>query len=195
MANLFWVLKRLKNNKLVLLQQPNPIKYSFTQIPLTEIQAKNTLEFSDWIQVANVKYNQYYITKDNINYEKLLTRFFEVVKEHYEDIEKVPSKKFTTDVEGESKLVRSSDKLTIKIARRKNKKTGKIRNITGVNEICIDNNTAKLFFKDVKRCRHYPVDGIFQIDIKDESIFKDWNDFMDKEYKKQLERYTKNKDK
>ena len=195
MEKLYWVLKRLKNNKLVLLQQSTVVKYSYTQIPLTDIQARNTLSFSDWVQVANVKFNQYQITNINKNYDKLLNRFFEVVKEHCEDIEKVPSKKFTTDVEGESKLVRSSDRLTIKIARRKNKKTGKIRNITGVNEVCIDNDTAKIFFKDVKRCKHYPADGIFQVDIKDENIFKDWNDFMDKEYKKQLERYTKNKKK
>ena len=62
------------------------------------------------------------------------------------------SKKVQSNVPGTSRLVRSSDKTRIYIARRKGNKT---LNETRINSVCIDNLLREKFFEDVKAKNNY----------------------------------------
>lgn len=192
----YWALQRNKKNKLVLLTMNEPVKYSYVRIPLTEEQARKTIKFSkDWKLVSKLNYEELELKKGDEKYDVLLKRFFEIVKEHKNELETPLNKKFVTDVDGTGKLVRSKDRKTIYIARRLNKKTGKIRNITEVNAVCISDFDRDLFFKD---CREIygllPEGSIYKLTpLLNEEKFKVWTSFMDREYKNQLERFEKRK--
>lgn len=192
-----WALKRNKHNKLVLISMGAPVAYNYAQIPLTKEQAENTLKFSkDWKLVSNLNYSEYELKQGEDKYEVLLKRFFDVLRENKDVVERVPNKKFLTDVEGTGRLILTKDKKTIYIARRRNKKTGKIKNITEVNSVCISDFDRDLFFKD---CRSVygmlPEGSVYKLTSQlDESLFKVWLDFIEKEYDRQLERFNnKNK--
>lgn len=188
----YWTLKRNKHDKLVLLSMSIEVKYSYTQIPLTEEQARKTLKFSkDWKLVSNLHYDEYELRKGEDKYDILLNRFLELVKEHKNELEKPKTRKFTTDVDGTAKLVRTKDGRTIYVARRRNKKTGKIRNITEANAVCISDFDRDLFFRD---CRSsygmLPEGSIYKLNVYQQpDLFVFWSNFMDKEYADQLRRY------
>lgn len=147
----FWALKRNKKNKLVLISMGAPVSYNYAQIPLTEEQAENTIKYSkDWKLVSNLNYKEYELRPGEDKYEVLLNRFFKVLEENKDKIEKVPNKKFQTDIDGTGRLIRTKDKKTIYITRRRSKTTGNIRNITEANAVCISDFDRDLFFKDCR---------------------------------------------
>ena len=191
----YWTLKRNKHNKLVLISMCEKVEYNYTQIPLTEEQAMKTLKYSkDWKLVSNLNTKEYELRLGEENYKVLLDRFFEVLKENADKVSKVPNKVFITDVDGTGKLIRTKDRRTIYIARRRNKRTGKIDNKTRISSVCISDFDRDIFFKD---CRSIygmlPEGSVYKITSQlDSVLFKVWNDFMDKEYERQLERFNKN---
>lgn len=192
----YWALKRNKNKKLILISMNEPVKYSYTQIPLTEEQAKATLKYTkDWKLVSKLNYSEYELKQGELGYDILLKRFFDVLNEHKNDLVPVKNKKFLTDVDGTGKLVRTKDRKTIYIARRRNKKTGKIRNITEPNAVCISDFDRDLFFKDCREIYGFlPSGSIYKLTpLIDEEKFKIWSSFMDREYDEQLKRFNKNK--
>ena len=193
----FWALKRNKHHKLVLISMGAPVAYNYTQIPLTKEQAEKTLSFSkDWKLVSNLNYSEYELKAGADKYEALVKRFFEVLNENKDKVEKVPNKKFLTDVDGTGKLIRTKDKKTIYITRRRDKRTGKIKNITEINAVCISDFDRDMFFKD---CRSIygmlPEGSVYKLTAQlDENLFKVWSSFIDREYYIQLERFNnKNK--
>lgn len=90
--------------------------------------------------------------------------------------------KFQSDVVGTAKLVRSNN--TIKIVARKGKKT---LNETTPNSVCISDATKISFFNDcrISNCTN---DYSFNSSSK---YFNVWNDYMDREYKRQLDQYNR----
>ena len=118
-----------------------------------------------------------------------------MINEHKEDIVRLPNKKFITDVDGTGKLIRTKDNNTIYVAYRRNKKSGKISNITQHNIVCISDFDRDSFFKD---CRDIygmlPLGSVYKITpTLDSEKFKKWNKYIDDEYARQLKRYEDNK--
>ena len=93
------------------------------------------------------------------------------------------SKKVNSTVPGTSRLVRSSDRTRIYIARRKGNKT---LNETRINSVCIDNLLREQFFEDVKAKHDYlPFLGKYELYYTDKDFSK-WSNIMDSEYFRQL---------
>lgn len=194
--NEFWALRRNKHNKLILVSMGAEVEYNYSQIPLTDTEAQATLKFSkDWKCVSNLNYTEYELRIGEDKYDVLLNRFFEVINANKDKIKKVPNRKFLTDVEGTGKLVRTRDKKAIYIARRRNKKTGKIVNISSINSLCISDFDRDLFFRD---CRSIygmlPEGSVYKITPQlNQMLFNVWNNFIDREYQLQLERFDAKK--
>ena len=190
-----WALRKVRNNKLVLINQQNKPNYNYTEIPLTDEQAEKTLKYADWKLISNLHYYEYELRAGQKNFDKLLERFYELINEHKEDILRLPNKKFITDVDGTGKLIRTKDNNTIYVAYRRNKKSGKISNITQHNIVCISDFDRDSFFKD---CRDIygmlPLGSVYKITpTLDSEKFKKWNKYIDDEYARQLKRYEDNK--
>lgn len=190
-----WALRKVRNNKLVLINQQNKPNYNYTEIPLTDEQAEKTLKYADWKLISNLHYYEYELRAGQKNFDKLLERFYELINEHKEDIVRLPNKKFITDVDGTGKLIRTKDNNTIYVAYRRNKKSGKISNITQHNIVCISDFDRDSFFKD---CRDIygmlPLGSVYKITpTLDSEKFKKWNKYIDDEYARQLKRYEDNK--
>ena len=190
-----WALRKVRNNKLVLINQQNKPNYNYTEIPLTDEQSEKTLKYADWKLISNLHYYEYELRAGQKNFDKLLERFYELINEHKEDIVRLPNKKFITDVDGTGKLIRTKDNNTIYVAYRRNKKSGKISNITQHNIVCISDFDRDSFFKD---CRDIygmlPLGSVYKITpTLDSEKFKKWNKYIDDEYARQLKRYEDNK--
>ena len=190
-----WALRKVRNNKLVLINQQNKPNYNYTEIPLTDEQAEKTLKYADWKLISNLHYYEYELRAGQKNFDKLLERFYELINEHKEDIVRLPNKKFITDVDGTGKLIRTKDNNTIYVAYRRNKKSGKISNITQHNIVCISDFDRDSFFKD---CRDIygmlPLGSVYKITpTLDSEKFEQWNKYIDDEYARQLKRYEDNK--
>lgn len=114
--------------------------------------------------------------KDN---KKLYDNFKAIANEHklkkpnsFLDV----SKKFTSNIEGTSVLVRDPIKHLIWIAKRKG------NNLQNINRICIDNIVRERFFKDCKTCIYYKENNKFIIDTRDLRVYTTWSDYMNKIY-------------
>jgi hypothetical protein len=89
------------------------------------------------------------------------------------------SKKVDSNVPGTSRLVRSTDRTKIYIAKRKGNKT---LNQTRINSVCIDNRLREQFFDDVKAKHNYlPFLGKYELVSGDED-FNKWSAIMDEQY-------------
>lgn len=87
--------------------------------------------------------------------------------------------KFISDVSGTAKLVRS--KGVIKIVARRGKST---YNQTTPNSICIHDTDKQEFFNQCRRF-HGATSGLYEFTINDGKPYEAWNEFIDKEYKRQ----------
>lgn len=125
-----------------------------------------------------------FIAKEDTRY-KDIAEFFNAVNRVNEQ-EKVTNKRVRTDVPGSSKLVRSKDKQTIEIARRKTRKDGKVEEWATSNNTCyISNADRESFFYSVKYAGNQYIDDrghwhfvLYYGDIS----FDYWARFMDMEY-------------
>lgn len=189
---MYYALCRIKRNCFIMRQTSRVIKYSYAQIPLSEQQFKHALEQAFWVELQNYESNkiewQLREEDDPKNFKRFYTRFFEVVKEHKECIEAVPIKTVQSKVIGTSRLVRSSDKCVIYIARRKKKKSGEFDNKTSINSVCIDDTHREMFFMDSRHCNGIPKPGEhYCICDGDGAYFTNWSEYLDKEYWRQVD--------
>ena len=99
----------------------------------------------------------------------------------------VDIEKFSSDVAGTAKLVRS--KGIIKIVARRGKST---YNQTSPNSVCINDFTKNEFFKNCREI-HGQASGIFQFKPSDGRPYDYWNDIIDKEYQRQKNLQMKGK--
>ena len=190
-----WSLQRKKNNVFLLMEDVKGLGYSYTSIILTEESARKLVQFSGWKKLSTLydpveMWELKYINSPKL-FERILERFFQVLKEHSSDIKKVPNRRYKTTVPGTSRLVRSKDKSRIHIAKRMQK--GKLNENNTINTVCIDDEHREMFFKDVIDCNGYPSDNMFCLFTYNGSEFDWWSRYIDKEYKKQLEEYKKQK--
>lgn len=114
--------------------------------------------------------------KDN---KKLYNNFKAIANEHktkhpetFLDV----SKKFTSNIEGTSVLVRDPTKHLIWIAKRRG------NNLQNINRICIDNIIREKFFKDCKTCTYYKENDKFIIDTRDLKVYTTWSNYMNRIY-------------
>lgn len=182
-----WALCRAKGDVLVLRWISHDIKYSYSRIPLTEDQADKTLAFScHWVPVTLG--TEYELRRENDPkvFDKLQKRFYEVVKEHPDELETVPNKKVKDIPEGTSKLIRNTTKSSITIARRRK------NDVTEINVVCIDDQHRDMFFKDSRNCHGRPADGgLYFIADTDGLAFEQWSNYMDNEYNRQVQEAKK----
>ena len=99
----------------------------------------------------------------------------------------VDVEKFSSDVVGTAKLVRS--KGIIKIVARRGKST---YNQTSPNSVCINDFTKNEFFKNCREI-HGQASGIFQFRPSDGRPYDYWNTIIDKEYQRQKNLQMKGK--
>lgn len=109
------------------------------------------------------------------------------VEQKQTDVVKSDVSKFTSDVVGTAKLVRS--KGVIKIVARKGKST---HNQTTPNSVCINDFTKNEFFKNCREV-HGESSGIFEFRYStDGRPYDYWNGVIDCEYKRQKDNYINN---
>lgn len=192
-----WSLQRKKNNVFLLMEDVKGLGYSYTSIVMKEEAARKLIKLGvgawkklsseyDSVEMWELRYSN-----SPKLFEKMLKRFFEVVKEHSDEIRKVPNKRFKTTVPGTSRLVRSKDKSKIYIAKRLQK--GKINENNTVNTVCIDNYHRDLFFKDSTHYNGYPTNNMYYLFNYNADVFNWWSNYIDKEYESQYKEYIRNK--
>lgn len=185
-----WVLRRLKGKKLVLQQVAEDTGvYSYTRIPLTDEQAQRTLVYSKYWEkslgnndlLPSYKLERVY---DEEKFDKLVNRFLAVLREHKESIVKTKKhEKYETDIPGTSRIVMSPDRTRLHIARRQNKKTGKVNNFTYINSVCVDDKTRTKFFNQSKQYHGVPNNPMYCI-YKGDPTFDEWVEYIRKEYER-----------
>ena len=91
---------------------------------------------------------------------------------HFPDV----AKKFKTEAEGTSCLVRDVNCHTISITYRK--KDSK----DAINLINVSNDVRDKFFRDAKKSTIYSISKKYKISILDEELYRYWSDFMNNSY-------------
>ena len=181
-----WVLAKNKDDELILRNQATYCGYSFTRIPLDDVQMKKVIAFS-YCWVARV-YNdaiEYHLYRENDEdkFDKLIQRMDSVAKENDTNTSDFVGK-YITNIPGTSKLVRTKDKEVIYVAKREIHKDGTQRNDNQINAVCISDEEREAFFADSKRLHGYPKfrGGHYEIHASDGAIYEKWANLMNQHF-------------
>lgn len=181
----YW--KLMKQNKgFVLTKCVSEVKYSYSQIPLTEEEALNIINERYFTKKPDGTYWINGISNNIIErsayatYLKMFNGKVAISKNTNEQFETVPNAKVKVDVPGTSKLLRSKYKDRIWIAYRKCRKDGYVEDYSTINSVLITNAVREEFFSDCKAL-HPNVYMLRQ--YEDPEMFKRWSEFMDQAYK------------
>lgn len=175
-----WIIRRKQSDifEIALFPNSTQVKESYTLLKISEEERKEFEQIALWENVDGV------LRVRAMPRTSVYKLFFELAaskligKPRYD-----VSKKIESNVPGTSRLVRSSDRTRIYIARRKGNKT---LNQTRINSVCIDNLLREQFFEDVKAKHNYlPFLGKYEL-VHTDTDFSKWSDIMDNEYFKQL---------
>lgn len=118
-------------------------------------------------------------------------KLYRIKREQPELYNPIQNEKIACYYNGCCKLLRSSSKDVIWIAARKGTKKYP-RDYTNLNRVCIDDETKSRFF-NCADSRHFPIGKKHYIDLSDGVVFKQWSEFMDKEYEEQRSRFKEGK--
>ena len=171
-----WVIRRKQKDLFEIALYPNSIEVieSYTLLKITNEEYEEFVSKALWKNIDGV------LRVTAMPRTTVYKMFYELAaaklagKTRYNMTKKVES-----NVPGTSKLIRTSDKTRIYIARRKGNKT---YNQTRINSVCINDILRTEFFNDVKAKHNYqPFLGKYELVVGDDDFDK-WSRIMDEQY-------------
>ena len=171
-----WIIRRKQKDLFEIALFPNSTELieSYTLLKITQEEYDELTKIALWENIDGI------LRTRALPRTLLYKLFFELAAAKLNGKTRVEvSKKVESNVIGTSRLVRSSDRTKIYIARRKGNKT---LNQTRINSVCIDNMLREQFFEDVKAKHDYlQFIGKYELLAGDQD-FNKWSRIMDEQY-------------